>query len=151
MPGPQPKRNPARRNKQSTRATLSAVHDLEPPPLPRGREWDWQTESWWRDIWSSPMAPEYDESDRHGLFRLAVLVDDFWTADSASTRMKLAAEIRMQGSLFGITPLDRRRLQWEIDRGEQAEEKTRRRKAATQAPKSDESGPDPRSVLQAVQ
>lgn len=96
------------------------------------------------------MAPEYDDSDRHGLYRLAVLVDDFWTADNATARMRLSAEIRMQGQLYGITPLDRRRLQWEIDRGEAAEEKTRKRKASA-AKSSRPDSDDPRSALRAVQ
>lgn len=145
---PQPKRNPARRNKSTTKATLSVVHDVEAPALP-DREWHPQTVEWWEDIWASPMAPEYDESDRHGLIRLAVLVDDYWLADNANTRVKLSAEIRMQGQLYGITPLDRRRLQWEIDRGDGAEERTRKRKAAKSS-KPDGPAVDPRSVLQAV-
>lgn len=147
---PQPKRNPARRNKSTSRATLSVVHDVEAPKLPAGREWDPLTSDWWAGIWASPMAPEFDKSDTHGLFRLAVLVDDYWTADNANTRVKLAAEIRMQGQCYGLTPIDRRRLQWEIDRGEAAEEKTRKRKTAAKQ-SSSEPGADPRSVLQAVQ
>lgn len=152
MPGPQPKRNAARRNKTTTRSTLSLVHDVEAPSLPDDREWHSQTKSWWEDIWASPMAPEYDGSDKHGLIRLAILVDDYWMADNANTRVKLSAEIRMQGQLYGITPLDRRRLQWEIDRGETAEENSRKRKAAAKpaAPASDEPAVDPRSLLQAV-
>jgi hypothetical protein len=97
------------------------------------------------------MAPEYDDSDKHGLIRLAILVDDYWTADNANLRVKLSAEIRMQGQLYGITPLDRRRLQWEIDRGEAAEENTRKRKTAAEKPReSSEPAADPRSLLQAV-
>lgn len=149
---PQPKRNPARRNKSATKATLTGEHDVQAPPLPRGRDWDWQTESWWRDIWASPMAPEYDDSDKHGLFRLAVLVDDYWTADNPNTRVKVAQEIRMQGQLYGITPLDRRRLQWEISRGDEAAEKTRKRAASkAQSVPSEQPAVDPRSVLRAVQ
>lgn len=146
---PQPKRNPARRNKSTTKATLSVVHDVEAPALPE-QEWHPQTLEWWEDIWASPMAPEYDDSDRHGLIRLAILVDDYWLADNANTRVKLSAEIRMQGQLYGITPLDRRRLQWEIDRGDGAEERTQKRRATAKSPKSDGPAVDPRSVLQAV-
>lgn len=127
------------------------VHDVEAPELPESREWHPQTMEWWDDIWASPMAPEYDDSDKHGLIRLAILVDDYWVADNANTRVKLSAEIRMQGQLYGITPLDRRRLQWEIERGEDAEEKSRKRKAAAKTPVvSSEPAADPRSLLQAV-
>lgn len=58
---------------------------------------------------------EFDASDLHGLLMLAVLVDDFWLAESPTTRSKLAGEIRQQSQRFGLSPLDRRRLQWEIE------------------------------------
>lgn len=151
MPG-LPKNNPARRNKSATRATLSLVHDVEAPALPEGREWHSQTTAWWSDIWASPMAPEFDDSDRHGLFALAVLVDDFWMADKPSTRAALSAEIRLQRQCFGLTPIDRRRLQWEIERGEDADERTQKRKAAARksAQEARDEAVDPRSLLQAV-
>lgn len=147
---PQPKRNPARRNKSATRATLSVVHDVEAPELPEGREWHSQTLQWWADIWDSPMAPEYDDSDRHGLFALAVLIDDFWLADTPTARAALSSEIRLQRQCFGLTPIDRRRLQWEIDRGEAAEEKSRKRKSSkSEAPS--EPVVDPRAGLSIAQ
>jgi hypothetical protein len=115
-----------RRNKASTNRTLTVVHDVTAPILPPVREWDPQTREWWADIWASPMAPEFDDSDRHGLYLLAVLVDEFWQSPSQS----IAAEIRLQRQCYGLTPIDRRRLQWEIDRGDQASESTQRRRAA---------------------
>lgn len=162
---PQPKRNPARRNKSTTRATLSMVHDVQAPELPDGRSWHEQTTQWWIDIWASPMAPEYDDSDRHGLFALAAMVDDYWQLEDAlnddptvEMRMKLLrlrsslmSEIRQQRQCFGLTPIDRRRLQWEIDRGDEAESKTRKRKAAASKSTQDQvPAVDPRNVLQAV-
>jgi hypothetical protein len=41
--------------------------------------------------------------------------------------VNLAAEIRLQRQCFGLTPLDRRRLQWEIERAEAAERRDRPR------------------------
>jgi hypothetical protein len=147
-----PKNNPARRNRSATRATLSLVHDVEAPELPDTREWHPQTTSWWADIWASPMAPEFDDSDQHGLFALAVLVDDFWMADKPSVRASLSAEIRLQRQCFGLTPIDRRRLQWEIERGQDAEERTQKRKAAAKKATQEarDEAVDPRSLLQAV-
>lgn len=58
------------------------------------------------------MAPEYLEADQHALLMLASLVNEFWTAPTTA----LAAEIRLQRQCFGLTPLDRRRLQWEIEK-----------------------------------
>lgn len=139
-----PKRNPARRNQSTTRATLSPVHDVKAPPLPAGREWHWQTESWWRDVWASPMAPEYDDSDKHGLFMLAVLVDEFWKKPTWTT----AAEIRLQRQCFGLSPIDRRRLQWEIEKVDEAQERGRKRRTAAQASKA--KAGDPLAALQAL-
>lgn len=140
MPGPAPKRNAARRNKPSTAATLYVVHDVEAPELPNG-VWHRLTQEWWDDIWASPMAPEFDSSDRHGLFALAMLVNDFWLAESANDRAKLSAEIRLQRQCFGLTPIDRRRLQWEIERTSEAQDKGRKRRSTVQNPADSSSDP----------
>lgn len=60
------------------------------------------------------MAGEWLPSDRHGLFLLARLVEDYWTAEDAGLRAKLAVEIRLQRQCYGLAPLDRRRLQWNV-------------------------------------
>lgn len=141
---PMPKANPARRNKPTTKATLSRIHDVVAPPLPdREVGWHHMTEEWWESIWASPMAPEFETSDRHGLFLLADLVDSFWCEESGKARAALAAEIRLQRQCFGLTPIDRRRLQWEIERGEDSAERTQRRRTSKPA----ETRSDPRSVL----
>lgn len=149
MPGPTPKHSSTRtrRNKAATSATLTADPSVSAPQLP-DRTWHPQTLVWWADVWASPMAPEYDESDRHGLFALALLVDDFWTAETASERAKLASEIRLQRQCFGLTPMDRRRLQWEIERTDEAQDRGRRRRQAAKTPA--QTGQDPRDVLRAV-
>jgi hypothetical protein len=86
------------------------------------------------------MAPEYDSSDFHGLLLLAVLMNDFWLHPSTA----LAAEIRLQRQCFGLTPIDRRRLQWEIERTDEAQTRGEKRRAAAR-PKP--TAVDPRSVL----
>lgn len=146
----------ARRNKASTRATLYALTDeelesIEIPELPDFDNAGWHpaTRAWWEDIWSSPMMPEWDESDIHGLYILAVLVDGFWHDPSA----KMASEIRQQRVAFGLTPLDRRRLEWEIDRGDKATQDTKQRRTPKALPPPDvtgdgqETAPDPRTAL----
>lgn len=135
----------ARRNKTSTAATLSLVHNVVAPQLPeRDEPWRPETLAWWADTWASPMAPEFHKSDVHGLFLLAALVDDFWTSPSTA----LAAEIRLQRQCFGLTPMDRRRLQWEIERSEEAVDKGEKRRAA--APKPRAGTADPRVALRSV-
>jgi hypothetical protein len=130
MAGPLPKRAATRqrRNKSATSAKLQKpdASSVVVPPLPEateGTSWHPLTLRWWSDTWHSPMAPEFDESDVHGLFILATLVDAFWYEPNAA----LAAEIRLQRQCFGLTPIDRRRLQWEIERAEEAQEKGRKR------------------------
>jgi hypothetical protein len=99
--------------------------------LPAERDWHELTGRWWADVWASPMAGEYLDADAHGLFRLAVLVDDYWLAGSPSARKELAGEIRLRGQAFGLTPLDRRRLEWTVA---QAEDRTERRRRPESAP-----------------
>ena len=153
MPGPAPKHSSARarRNKASTAATLAADPDLIAPDLP-GEHWHPMTLSFWNDLWSSPMAPEYDDSDRHGLFMLAQIVNDFWTTESADMRKSLAAEIRMQRNRYGLSPMDRRSLQWEIERVEEAQGRGDRRRARAEVdkPTPAKAATDPRSVLRVV-
>jgi hypothetical protein len=146
MAGPVPK-NPAlrqRRNKTATRAELvdEAPRRTRAPQLPRGREWHKLTRAWWREVWASPMAEEYLEADLGGLYILAELVDQFWTMPATG----LATEIRLQRQCFGLTPVDRRRLQWEVTRAEDAT--TRRSQRRVRQAQDGEI--DPREALRQV-
>ena len=151
MPGPVPKPAGARArtNRHAGARTLTVVkgYRRRAPKLPDDRGWHDRTRAWWKDVWASPMAPEYDPSDLHGLYALAALVDDFWNADDARTRSAIAAEIRLQRQCFGLTPIDRRRLQWEIDRGDAAERKTTARRATDRPAALPDQGPDPRAGM----
>jgi hypothetical protein len=117
--GPPPKAAALRqrRNKVSTAAVLPAPVERRRRRVPKlpsveGQEWHPLTVAFWRDIWSSPMAAELLEADIHGLYVLADLVNRYWSKPS----VQLAAEIRQQRQCFGLTPIDRRRLQWEVQR-----------------------------------
>jgi hypothetical protein len=148
-PVPKPAATRQRRNKATTSAVLSASRRPgRRPNLPkvRGRKWHALTREWWRDVWASPMAREYDHSDRHGLAMLAVLVDQLWSGEVATR--EIMPEIRLQGQRFGLSPLDRRRLQWEIDRGDEAEGRTRKRHTRQAAARQ---GDDPRALLRVVE
>lgn len=146
---PKPPATRQRRNRSSTAATLKRVPGLKAPDLPeRERGWHELTRTWWADVWASPMAPEYDDSDRHGLFMLADLVDAYWQEESPRGRAVLAGEIRLQRQCFGLTPIDRRRLQWEVERTDEAQDRGRRRRTASATGK--QSKDDPRVVLQGV-
>lgn len=110
------------------------------PALPRKIDWLPMTKKWWRDVWASPMAQEYLDADVHGLLRLAVLVNLYWLEPST----KLAAEIRIEQQAFGLTPLDRRRLEWQIEQVEQAQDKRDRQRVIRAVPIGED---DPRQAL----
>ena len=118
MPGPLPK--PATRRRRTNAAkgetNLRARTTSTAPVLPF--EVASATASWWASIWASEMAGEWLPSDLYGLTLLARLVEDYWTAPDANVRAKLATEIRLQGQCYGLTPIDRRRLQWSTERPE---------------------------------
>jgi hypothetical protein len=118
--------------------------DVAAPELPGSRDWHPQTVEWWADLWTAPMAAEYHSSDRHALFVLAALVDEFWLEPTTSR----AAEIRLQRQAFGLTPYDRRRLEWTIESAEESKARGRQRSQRSQEPRP--TGDDPRSALYAV-
>lgn len=137
-------------SKRGSKAHLVAelVEDDSPTPkLPESHEWHPLTVEWWDDLWASPMAGEYHESDRHALFILAALVDAFWTMPSKD----LAAEIRLQRQAFGLTPYDRRRLEWTIETAAEAQDRGKqRRQRQAQGAKQPDAKSDPRRSLHSV-
>lgn len=143
MPGPVPKAAATRqrRNTTATTATLKAAEARLPARLPKEREWHPLTARWWRELRRSPMAAEYVQFDVEGLLRLAAVVD---LANWCPGDLKIEETIARLGALYGLTPIDRRRLDWRIER-----------KSAVTAPRDGRppapSGADPRSVLRAVQ
>lgn len=155
---PQPKKDASvrrRANKAATAAMLSDGRTVIRPDLPPRYErdedtgerievgWDPATVEWWNDLWASPMAAEYHSSDKHALFILAALVDQFWT----NPDQKLASEIRLQRQAFGLTPYDRRRLEWTIESAEEAKDHGRARRESGRAAAQPKPGQDPRLVL----
>jgi len=159
MPGMGPAPKPgsarsARRKAMGQGSVLSREVEVDKPSLPNVRYWSEMTLAWWDDVWASPMAQEFDASDIHGLVALAALVDDFWTAETPRQRQMASQEIRLQGVRFGLSPIDRRRLQWEIEKTDEAQARgTKRRRSAEEvsSPPADQTGAkDPRAVLRAL-
>lgn len=150
-PLPKPPGLRQRRNRESTRALLptekQAANGAVPllPKLAEKEKWHPMVRQWWKSVWQSPMASEYLAADTEALFMLARLHQDFWTAWDPKTRQSAAAEIRQQGVRFGLSPIDRRRLQWEVEKGDQAVERTTIRRQ-----RKDVSGKDPRDVLKVM-
>lgn len=173
--GPAPKHPSARarRNRTAGARVLHLVERPKVPPIPKVRKWSPRAIDWWSRVWSSPMSSEFDESDIPGLVRVCELVDDVARLAAVEEelhatdrkklspsdrialvqqctalvrlRVNLSSELRLAQASYGLTPIDRRRLQWEIERGEAAEARTTGRRT-TRTPKA-EKGPDPRLLL----
>jgi len=145
MSGPLPK-DPAirqRTNKSSSRALLPAetnpIKDL--PRLPgNGKGFHEMARRWWADVWSSPQCHEYLRADLPSLYRLVKLVDIFWKDGD----MSVATEIRLLEREFGLTPLARRRLEWQVAQTEEALDKREINRARRARVVSQD---DPRGVL----
>ena len=71
-----------------------------------------RTVAWWSAIWASEMAPVWLESDRHELLALADLKEAQHRGEASAA---ILSEIRQLNDRFGLSPLARRRLAWEID------------------------------------
>lgn len=116
-------------------------------------DWHLQTEAWWNECWTSPMASEWDDSDRHNMFVLALLYDDIWRAVTARERKEAMSEFRLQRQDLGLSPYSRRRLEWTIETAEEAKARgdKRRGNGSTPAtPQQKKDRPDPRTHLAAV-
>lgn len=146
MPGPLPKRPDLRQRKNRTTTAATFTHDQNQastvPPLPerekQSERWHPMVTAWWQSIWQSPMASEFLDAEMRGaLYLLAELYQRRWNASTDSDLVNIAKEIRLQEARFGLSPIDRRRLQWQIEQGDQAEERTSTRRAAKAARKKD--------------
>lgn len=111
MPGPPPK--PPSLRLRRNRAGGVVVLPYAPPakaPKPLAG-WCERTVVWWEAIWRSPMASMWIEVDVAGLERLGVMVDE---ANRGQGTAALLGEIRQLEDRYGLSPMGRRRLQWEM-------------------------------------
>lgn len=154
MSGPIPKKTELRQRRNKN-VTARKFQEKKPitgiPELPkRRREWRPETVAWWQDIWKSPMAVEFIQSDIHQLYILADLIDEYWRQEAKGKGASpgLATEIRLQRQCFGLTPIDRRRLQWEVEKAETASAKGQKRREKGRKTKNYKV--DPRSALESI-
>lgn len=109
-------------------------------PNPDARVWHPLTLAAWTHAWESPMASQWLKTDVDALGRLALAWDALYNGV-----LSALPEIRLQEQRFGLSPLDRSRLQWEVERGDSADRKRQQR----EEPAKRVSG-DPRALLKAV-
>lgn len=95
------------------------------------------------------MASEYLDVHRHGLEALAELRQQFHTADEPSKITAIHAEIRHSQRDYGLTPLDLRRLQWEVKRAADPADTKSPQKETERRPRQKKEI-DPRKLLRLV-
>jgi hypothetical protein len=152
VPGPAPK-SEATRQRRSMKKSMSLVAnpEAEVPALPdppetvvrddEGAVVERSAPAWhpvvldeWAEIWRSPMASQYTPTDGHGLLQLMVLTQLFWSAEDGDKKKQLHAEIRLARRDFGLTPMARASLHWQIlDTEEKAERRNNRRRESGQS------------------
>ena len=146
---PAPKKDSSvrqRRNSVTTAATLK-VASRSVPEMPAGVDWHDMAAQWWEDVWSSPMSPEWDDSDLHNVILCAMLYNDIWMAETPRDRKDAAGEYRLQRKDLGLTPYDRRRLEWTIETASEARDKGEKRRSASRPNPAPSAADDPRNGL----
>lgn len=167
MPGPLPKDRAtrARRNVSASQTDLDPMVRVKAPGFPRGlfgevaavvdeegtevtparaRSAHPLTRRWWRVVWQSPMAPLWLAADVERLYLVAALRDRFYREPTSA----MAAEIRQQERPLGLTPEDRKRLDWRIQHAPAAS--GQQPAASEDEEPTPAAGPDPRDVLRLV-
>jgi hypothetical protein len=82
------------------------------PTLPGSSRYSKSTRDWWSTVWRSPMAAVWLEADAPALVRLAGLNE---LLEQGEATAMVLAEIRQLEDRFGLSPMARRRLQWEVE------------------------------------
>lgn len=153
MPGP-PAKDPsvrARRNKTSTRTVLEKPDQSSVivPPLPQSIEWYPEVLEWWTGLWGSEPRKEWIDAEIHLLYVAARLYQMMLDPDTKATAAKaLAGEFRQIQVQFGLTPMARRTLQWEVPPPDDQNQKPAAKKAS--ANRAARRIPDPRARFQVV-
>jgi hypothetical protein len=70
-----------------------------------------ETRRWWEQVWSSPIATLYLDCDISGLELIAMLVD---RVNRGTASAAILGELRQWEDRFGLNPVARRRLGWEV-------------------------------------
>ncbi len=118
MPSTIPKPKDQRRNRNPKQA---GDWILLPPggyqgtiPSSAGHGLSKSAQKWWRTIWRSPMATQWNESHIPALLELAILRDQLMAGET-----KGAAEVRIRADGFGLTPAGLQQRRWMITKEDQ--------------------------------
>lgn len=103
-------------------------------------EWNPAVVEWWNDIWTSPMAKEFVDSDIHGLYMGCVFLHEslnpFYKLGDRNAAFKNFETIQKN---YGLTPSARESLRWSIAQGTAAQKRTDQIRGAVSAGKKNES------------
>ncbi len=114
---PKPPGQRRRRNADQAawRSLPAAGRDGKVPALPGASKLGKTARDWWATVWTSPMSNVYLAADIPALTRAAGLVAKAASGEASGTEL---GELRQLEDRFGLSPLARRRLQWEIERAD---------------------------------
>lgn len=118
----------------------ASIPDL--PERPMG--WHAQTCIWWTAVWSSPMSNEWHaDTDVHNVLAAAMHLDDMWQAETPAERQKADTQFLKRIASLGLTPYDRRRLEWTIETAAAARDAGARRRQSGASNATPQTPPDP--------
>lgn len=109
---PKPPGQRRRRNKDAPQWTALDGKKRKAPPMPGGAKATSAARSYWKTLWESPMAGMYQEADKFPIARAAALHAVALSGEATGAEL---AELRQLEAALGITPLARRKLQWEVE------------------------------------
>lgn len=113
MPGPPPKHSAQRRRRNAAPEVtkIDASARVAAPPMPPGL--DDRAAEWWAELWAEPIASVWEKCDHGAIARLCRYrsLDERDEATSTQISQMTIIEDRL-----GLTPMARRRLQYEFDK-----------------------------------
>ena len=113
-PQPDPTKPRSRHRERGGRPgmiVLPGEHTLPPPTLPRGRAWTRDQRRMWRELWSSPMASQWDDAHAGAAAMYVCHISAVIAGTAAAWQ---AQEARHIGNELGITPRGMLALGWQL-------------------------------------
>lgn len=108
--------------------------DAEPEFDDDDIDWAQPVKDWWVDIWSSPMANEFVDSDIHGLYLACYYFNESLNAFyKPGDRIAWAKQFENSIKNYGLTPSARESLRWQVAQGTAAQSRTNQLRAAVSA------------------
>lgn len=120
MPGPPPKLESqrVRRNRPTFDWVTLPVEGRKgrAPKLPAIREWSPETLRWWKELWRTPQATQWDQTGSTAV-PMAVLYQAFMEAD-ADKKAAIAGALLAREDRHGLSPKAMLSLRWRIEERE---------------------------------